>query len=218
MMREAPQGQDESGGVGSRLRTAFPRHLAVDVDAALAVLPIAQHPPTTHDIGPIVLDGEAIHIPYRIYSAEPEPSVAANLTDLSQAVLSCLFTRHHDGLVRERRVRQLLSAEGAWIPPYVLQLIGEYVVEIVEYLLDEVDHLRSHHYSAFAATNEVFIRGIRHRVISYWHCYYRSRYPRLDEYPGFRVMNELSLWDRHDARRQLARCQRRAGDGASRRP
>jgi len=205
MMRNASQGSVDNGDDAARLRGAFPRYLVADVDAALAVIPLAQHRPSVDDIGPVVVDGEAVHIPARIYSAEPEPTAVASLSELSQAVLSCLFTRHHDGFVRQRQVRRLLSVEGPWIPPYVLQLIGEYVVETVEVLLQDVERLRHQRYSAFAVANDGFIRCIRQRVISYWDCYYRARYPRFRDYPGLQVMNALSLWDRHDARRVLAR-------------
>lgn len=192
--------------VARRLRSAFPRGVNAQVDAALAVIAMGQHAPTAHDIGSIVVGGEELHIPARLYCPEPELPQIARLSEGSRHILTCLFTRHHDGLVRERHVRQLLSFRSMpWEPPYLLQLIGEYVVEIIDVIKNDVQRLRSEHLGAFVAENQNFLRKIRHRVISYWHCYHRSEFSRFAEYPGFQLMAALELWDKYDARRQLAR-------------
>jgi hypothetical protein len=49
-------------------------------------------------------------------------------------MLLCLGTRHHDGFVRQECVSRLLERHHGWaIPcwaiPYIVQLLGEYVME-----------------------------------------------------------------------------------------
>jgi hypothetical protein len=195
----------EQPNVAQRLRSAFPSSLASEVDAALRLLPAGGHAPSSQDIGPIIVRGEMVHIPTRIYSPELIGMAEDDLGASARVVLACLFTRHHDGFVRERYVPHLLSADQAWVVPFTLQLVGEYVVEIIELLASRIDELRNDRYRLFAAENDRFVQKTRHRVLSYWDCYYRSRYPRFDEYPGFRVMNELGLWEQHDVPRHLAR-------------
>src|SRR6266436_2254079 len=185
----------EQPNVAERLRSAFPRNIGADVDAALRLLPAGGHVPSNRNIGPVTVCGEAVQIPTRIYYPEPIGKEADNLGANARVALACLFSRHHDGFVRERYVPKLLSADQVWVPPFTLQLVGEYVVEIIEVLASRIDELRNDRYRLFAARNDQFIQLTRHRVMSYWHCYYRSRFPSFNTYPGFRIMNELGLWE-----------------------
>ncbi|WP_156374161.1 hypothetical protein [Cellulomonas sp. Leaf334] len=47
---------------------------------------------------------------------------------------AAVHTRSHDGWVRQRALRRLLSAPvvAPWMTPFVVQLVGEYVVQIVD--------------------------------------------------------------------------------------
>ena len=181
--------------VATRLRSAFPRTLSVDVEAALKVIPESQHRPSDHDIGPVAIGGEQLLIPCRIYSPEPNPNLVAVLSETQNRVLDSLYTRHHDGFVRERYLQRLLDAVDVWIPPFVLQLVGEYVVEIIQVIAARIPSLRNDRYFRFASENPAFISLTRQRVTSYWNCYYRFRYPRLSDYLGFKVMNALQCWE-----------------------
>jgi hypothetical protein len=46
-------------------------------------------------------------------------------------------------------------------------------------------------YGLFAAQNRPFIDLTAARVASYWNAYYRHRYPKLIDYPGQAVLDEL---------------------------
>lgn len=54
----------------------------------------------------------------------------SGLAPSARTVLDCLFTKHHDGYVREKYLRAVINAQFAWVPPFVIQLLGEYVVQI----------------------------------------------------------------------------------------
>ncbi|MGE7767412.1 hypothetical protein [Peribacillus sp. NPDC096540] len=55
--------------------------------------------------------GSKLNIPERIYYNEPSLSQYNSLTDRQQIVLNCLFTRHHDGFVREENLKDNSSMQ-----------------------------------------------------------------------------------------------------------
>ena len=142
---------DLSSSVANRLRAAFPSAAAADVDLALAIIEEDRRGPTDHDVGRLVVNGEPLHIPARIYSPDPEPRSIAGLTAPAQTILHCLFSRHHDGRVREAHLREVIPSPCAWAPPYVIQLVGEYVIEIVNVVLENLGYLRQKTYARFVA-------------------------------------------------------------------
>jgi len=139
-----------------RLR-AFPSSLAAEVDAALALVPPGPIETTDDDIGPVHVGGERLHIPSRIYSAEPRFDAPDLRTDTARTAVGCLYTRHSDGHLREKHVRAIISSSEGWVPPFVVQLIGEYVVEIQEVIESNVAYLGQPSYVRFVAENPTFV-------------------------------------------------------------
>ena len=195
--------------VESRVRLAFPRFLTSDVDVVLKVIPEATHPPTTDDIGPVCIGGEQLQIPYRIYAAEPQTVSVSQLSERQLTILACIYSRHSNGRVRQKYLPTLIEADDEWIPPFILQLVGEYVVEIIQNLVSHRDYLCKDHYLRCAAENPRFIDLTRKRVISYWNTYYRWQFPRFSDSPGFQLMKALELWNTKDAKHLLV-CERRS--------
>ena len=153
--------QRPGSGRGSGLEAAFPRALHADVAAVLAVIPAASlSPARSFDVS---IAGERVRIPYRLYADEPAADAHQDLTLLQQAVLSCIYTRHHDGHVRQRHVERIVPQTEDWIAPFVVHLTGEYVLEIVLRIKDELVDIRlpgtARHtvYGRFAAANPDFI-------------------------------------------------------------
>jgi hypothetical protein len=182
---------------------AFPRYLAPEVDSALTIVPPHFHPPSPDNIGPVRFRGEELSIPHRIYVAiDPGERAVASLGEIQRTIIGCLFTQHHNGFVRERFARQIVHCKEPWVPPFVLQLVGEYVIEITDVIADNLNALRNDRYVKFAAENPQFIALTKRRIISYWACYCRQQ--RFKDYPGFRVFDALELWKKRDARRLLA--------------
>ncbi|MFG3691230.1 hypothetical protein [Micromonospora sp. NPDC047740] len=132
---------------------------------------------------------ERVWIPYRLYADEPAVEAQRTLAPLQQAVLSCLYSRHHDGYVRQRHIERIAPRAEDWIAPFVVHLIGEYVLEIVLRIKDELADIRlpgtAMHtvYGRFAAANANFITLTSQRAASYWNCYHRHRYPRSPSTP-----------------------------------
>ncbi len=186
---------------GPLLRSAFPKVLRADVDAGLSVMPTAEHRAMLTD-GTVRIGSEEIAILRRIYHPEPTPRLS-DLTRLQKTILSSLYTRHHDGFVRERHVHEILYADHPWVPVFVLQLLGEYVVQIGQTIARHVATLPQETYRTFAHANPEYMSALRSRVVSYWSEYYRAT--PLREYAGYRALDELGLWDGPEARRILMR-------------
>lgn len=72
----------------------------------------------------------------------------------------------------------------------MIQLVGEYVVEILELIDRNLDSFDPEIYSEFVTYNPKFIELTAQRIESYWDCYYRRRTNRA-EYVGFRILRYL---------------------------
>jgi hypothetical protein len=205
-----------------RLAAAFPPALGSDVRAAVARMPVARIPPTDFPIGftnagrtvPVSVGGEKLVIPYRIYNPEPpgtRPSrfvprrfrrhlSAASISDLTssqQGILACLYTRHHDGFVRQRWLKPVLSLEDDWAVPFIVALAGEYVLDIILDIRRAVAAAvhpgspQRQRYGRFIAENRRFFDLVRDRATSYWNCYHRTAFARAD-YPAFSLLTALA--------------------------
>ena len=108
-----------------------------------------------------------------------------DLTNLQKEILSSLYTRHHDGFVRERHLRQLLGVDEPWLPPFVIRLLGEYVVEICELIADRVGAMPRETYAKFAME--------------------KSRLHRTDAQAGCQLLGLLLQGDAHRAVSGLSR-------------
>ena len=92
-----------------------------------------------------------------------------------------------------------------WVVPYVVALIGEYVIEILVTIQDRLDLVAPdspdrRRYGRFVIENPEFFERVTRRVTSYWNCYYRFDFPvarprdgRFATYPGFQLIDELRI-------------------------
>jgi hypothetical protein len=151
----------------------------------------------------VSVEGETLTIPYRIYGPEPGADGLAELSENQRIIMYCLYTRHHDGRVRQRCLRSIIGETRPWVAPFVVQLVGEYVLNILMDIrsgLVEVDipGTQMHTmYGRFGAANPEFIARTRQRVASYWDCYHRNVWADRTYYPGTTVIESLSAAARH---------------------
>jgi hypothetical protein len=92
-------------------------------------------------------------------------------------------------MVREKHLARIIRSQNIWVPCFVIPLVGEYVVEIVRVIQENLPHLDTSTYANFVRANPEFLALTGQRVIGYWDCYYRS-IPK-EEYPGFLVLDFL---------------------------
>lgn len=139
----------------------------------------------------VQVQGELLEIPNRLYYRSTLLDHAIEGSELSHQISACLGTRHHDGFVRQRCLERLLPVRQPWVVPYVVALLGEYVLPII--MLIEA-HSRSDElglYGEFLARNTQYLKKTERRVMSYWDAYHRHPYPQYAQYPGFLAMSAL---------------------------
>jgi hypothetical protein len=166
----------------SSLVTAFPAALRDDALVSISTLPEAA--PAAHTFS-VSIGSEVVEIPYRIYH-DPALIHRERLTRTQDELLSCLLTRHHSGLVRQENLKRILDSNHEWVPPFILQLVGEYVIEIIRSVQDNFDRLDVNLYRAFLTRNPAFYQTTKDRVASYWNCYHRGQ--QKADYAGFQVL------------------------------
>ena len=172
------------------VRSAFPASLAPHVARVTARLGV--HEPTrSPDAIPIIVDGEHLSLPGRIYGDAASLIGSKDIPELERLILMSLFTRHDNGHVREQCLRAIVDRPEPWIVPFVVQLVGEYVLEIIDVIRARLADLPAPTYGAFVAANAGFMALTRKRAISYWNAYYRHRFRDCASYPGLVVLNHL---------------------------
>ena len=85
-----------------------------------------------------------------------------------------------------------------WAAPFIVALIGEYIVEILDDIYTALTPRDAQMVAAFIVQNEAYWSTTKRRVISYWDVYYRWRRSsrtrhsyRRDEYVGFKLIDRL---------------------------
>ena len=199
--------------IKERILHCFPVKLQSDVMRVTGILPMgldmfsnAARPPTINNflvstnVQPVALNGESLKIPDRIYFNEPAPGKREHLTTTQKTILDCLYTRHHNGFVRQRKLEQLMGKSSDFIIPYTIQLLGEYVLEIIEDLQNHIFSGNSDKYVNFIRENPAYWIKTKCRVTSYWNAYYRHpqypdyatpKYGSREEYIGQVIVNGL---------------------------
>lgn len=190
-----------------RVVKAFPRDLEADVRAVVNILPFSErtlllaHRNVRHldylvsEFKPIVVQlcGEELQIPYRIYLNEPTETNVASLSELQKVILHCLYLRHHDGYVRQKHLEQLCGRAEKFICPYSIQLLGEYVIELLLILKTLIEPSVIADYAEFLSANSFYWKQTQSRMVSYWNEYYRQDFPRLKDYVGKHLIDRLNL-------------------------
>lgn len=160
----------------------------------------------------VEVQGETVAIPSRIYNEQPSADSERPLTGTQQLILHCLYSRHSDGRVRQRHLEQIVASGEPWVVPFVVQLAGEYVLEIIEAIgrglpgLAVPGSAQRRVYGEFIALNPAFFARTERRVVSYWSCYYRWKYGAFGVYPGCDLLEAFraavveqvgAQWPRH---------------------
>jgi hypothetical protein len=199
---------DPNRGDVNRLVRAFPSTLSEEVGVVASALPFASNPirlpdDNLHYVDKFVtawrpqllslgLQNESIELPYRVYLDEPEDQDIKHLTDVQRVILHCIYTRHHDGHVRQKHLEGLRGCDDVFIVPFCVQLLGEYVIEILETLEKVFEGTLLERCSDFLLANPIYWEQTQSRMASYWGAYYRYKYPYLRDYIGKRLVDRLN--------------------------
>ena len=190
----------------SAIRSAFPERLGEAVAVALARVGIASHEPFVDPSHEVRVDDELLSIPYRVYFPPANLSDIEGLSETEQAVFASFMTRHYDGHQREYWSRILCGHPSSWAAPYLAALLGDYVIQVLEAVRGSLTVEWKPLMERYAEDNEISLRALNHRILTYWTIYYRY-YPSniriLTDYPGYQLADELGLWDRRTAPKLL---------------
>jgi hypothetical protein len=176
-----------TGLASEGLVDAFPSFLRKDALAATGELG-ENRLSARWNVFPLRLGANTVSIPKRIYF-DPPNFQNCPLNPLQSELLDCLLTRHHDGYVRQKLLCRIIGSKNVWVPCFVVPLIGEYVIEILQVILESASCLKEAHFGEFVVENSGFIALTEQRVISYWNCYYR--HIKKEAYPGFAILEAL---------------------------
>jgi len=190
--------------VSESLARAFPARLAPSATTVVQSLPAARLGPSRPVTASnsrawpgVAVAGEPVVIPYRVYNPAPSPHLARGLSRTEQVMTAAIYSRHHDGLIRQRALGTLLECDEPWTAPFVVQLLGEYVIQIcadIEEFTRTVLPARpamQASLSAFLGQNPCFAELTRQRAISYWSCYYRGLHASRATYPALTALSRL---------------------------
>jgi hypothetical protein len=201
------------------LRSAFPRSLEAYVDNALRVVPLADTRPFVNEHASVNVRGEEFRLLRRVYfdygylkDGSWHTHARWQLPSLEQDVLACIYSSHHDGVVRAQSINRLIESRYNWALPYLLNLVSDYVVEITELIDYRVNRINADRLREFAAANRRFVSRTADQALSYWNVGHRVRhhsgadhpqYAWLEDYPAYKTLKQLDLWPRLLARKSL---------------
>ena len=165
---------------------AFPSELGSQSEAAVLALNLS----SDYDYGRFSLSvlGETLLIPRRVFSRSIKPDLSG-LSWQQRQIAQCIRTRSTDGFERQAALEEVLAINAPWSIPFVIALIGEYVIQIIDDVYAVVPQFDPDVVAQFIRDNPGFYQLTRDRVTSYWNCYYRQ-FQRSD-YVGFKLLREL---------------------------
>ena len=179
-------------GKRKKLIRGFPKALQDDVLAALKAIPQKAYTPRdmTEDMIVYTLSSGEIQFPYRVYFYEPPAKEMYSLTAQQRMILHCVYSRSHDGYMREKHITALLSADfPEWVIPYIVKACDEYVADILQVVYVKLKGKNTAQIKQFCADNYASFCRSYSRMISYWNVYYRHDC-RFEDYIGRKLFIE----------------------------
>jgi hypothetical protein len=184
---------------------AFPMDVAPVVTKAAHKLPLAEFEQSrlitesnSRAWSTLVASGQAIEVPYRIYNEQLSARDWDAATSVERTVLGCFYSRHHDGHVRQAVLPWLLDSAEPFVAPFVVQLLGEYVLEIVADIAERIERdfvngsCLLEALSQFARENPAFVTLTEARARSFWAEYYRREFVWVRDYPALIAISRIS--------------------------
>jgi len=141
---------------------------------------------------PMQVSGRPIYFPSRFHFLDTVGR--EDINGRASPAAQCLLSRSTDGYLRQRALKAILNLRESWITPFVVLLIGDYVVEIVEDIQSSLPSLDQDIYKDFVRENRDVMRTLRSKAVSYWDAHYRDQFPDRAAYPSLVVLRQLEEW------------------------
>lgn len=194
--------KDDYSNYKKSLVKCFPIELKDQVDNVFPLIPFKQNLTSnfynqqyevssliSQDSFEVIVNNEECQIPYRIYFNAPLND--NKLSPIEKDILNCIYTRHHNGRVRQQALENLRSRNSYWISPFRVQLLGDYVYEIIETLSNQLDNSVMENCKRFLAENPKIGKLTKDRITSYYNAYYRWQYPKFKDYLGKTIFDKI---------------------------
>lgn len=172
---------------------AFPADLFESVKSSVRILAQGQMHAPSDTVISVRVESVHLSIPYRVYYDKHRLLNCTNGPNEIARIALCLGTRHYDGFIREQCLRRLLLVDEPWIAPFVVQLLGEYVIEVIQPIHQRFLANVESRYLNFFRENAKYCEYLECRAISYWNEYYRQRFPKHKDYPAVKALVALRL-------------------------
>ncbi len=187
------------------LKNSFPKELGEQLNEVFKVIPfnttkIKNFYNQEYDISGVVsedsfdvlLDREKVTIPYRVYFSRPIIKKETNLNQVQKDIINSIYTRHHNGKIRQESLEKLKNNNSYWTTPFRVQLLGEYVYEIYETLSEQLNDQVLDNCKRFFEENPKIAHITKDRVISYYGIYYKWKHPKFKNYLGKEIFDRIN--------------------------
>lgn len=133
----------------------------------------------------LIWQNKIINYPSRYYSViTPNEVYTCNNVELLG-----LYTQSTNGYIREIAILKLMKDDPNSSIPYLVQLLSEYVIEIIISIADNITKTQQELIIQYLNANPEYYDRIKDRISSYWDCYHRWQYPKLKYYPPNQIIN-----------------------------
>lgn len=184
-----------------QLQQSFPKDIRQELENVLSILAFnpKKNDLISSNFYEVWFNGELLKIPFRLYFEEPNDNKVKKLSSIEKDILHCLFLKHHNGHIREKHLKQLLYSKHTFVIPFSFQLLGEYVIQILDVLDQHVDNNLTN-YQDFVNHNPTYWLITQSRVASYWNEYYRpkfsneiyrNKFPNFKDYIGYHIIKKI---------------------------
>lgn len=155
-----------------RFKGAFPSYLAPHVENVFKKLH-TQYDHSFNHFFRINVNDEELKIPYRTYYDEVE---CTGFSKLEMDIVNCYYSLNGNGFIREKYLRKIICLNEEWSIPFVIKLLGEYVMELLDIIYENLHNLDKYQYKKFITNNQYFYFITKQRMNSYYHSYYHTQY------------------------------------------
>ena len=136
------------------------------------------------------VNNEKLRMPYRVYS-DINNKILEGASKMQKIMIHCTGTRNWNGFTRQKHLEALLEYELLdWVIPYIIKICDEYVVEILEVVYEKLAGTQTDSFGKFMLENSKLAERSYARMVSYWNVYYRRKYPKLENYVGYKIFRE----------------------------
>ena len=133
---------------GKRLLRAFPSIVSHDVQKVLKQIKCDSEDQISEPYH-VEIGIERLDIPQRVYFENVSILSRSQLSKKEKNILDCIYSRHHDGRIREKALRKIILVDEEWVAPFVLKLVGEYVIEILDLIYENLLKVNKSTYKDF---------------------------------------------------------------------